>query len=226
MTGVPTDSSSGGAGGVVTISVRGESHLDAQPELGTVHMAVRASDRDATAAYERVLRRTADLSAELTNLQDSGVVLRWSVDPVSRWWDHQPVSSRRQHEVRQTVRFTMPGREHIAQWLGDTADDESLTSDGVQWSLTDETTSRLLREVRAAAVADARARAQDYADAAGLGAPRLVALSDTGLLGGAGGAEVFSARLMSGAADELAQTVRPEDIRIAAEVEARFTAAP
>ena len=207
----------------MTISVRGEGHLDAQPELGTVHLAVRATDRDSTAAYERVLRRTAELSAELENLQDSGVVVGWSVDPVSRWWDHEPKSSRRLHEVRQTVRFTMPGREHVIDWLSAADDDDSLASDGVRWSLTEETTARLLREVRAAAVADARARAQDYAEAAGLGAPRLAALADTGLLAGHGGAEM--ARLRSGVGEELAQTLRPEDIRVAAEVEARFTAA-
>ena len=213
------------AGGNVTISVRGESHVDAPAELGTVHVTVRANDRDAASAYERVVRRTAELSAELTRLQDSGVVSRWSADPVSRWWDHEPKSSRRTHEVRQTVRFTMPGPEHVADWLNTAADDDSLDSHGVAWSLTDETSSRLLQEVRTAAVADARARAQDYADAAGLGSPRLTALSDTGLLGGTGGAEMFSSRLMSGSApDELGHTVRPDDIRVSAEVEARFTA--
>lgn len=211
--------------GTVTISVRGESHVDAPAELGTVHVAVRASDRDGTAAYERVLGRTAELSTELTNLQDSGVVLRWSVDPVSRWWDREPKSSRRQHEVRQAVRFTMPHRDHVADWLTAAAADETLEFNGVRWSLTDETKSRLLREVRAAAVADARARAQDYADAAGLGSPRLTALSDAGLLQGPGGAEMASARLMSGVADDTGQTVRPEDIRVLAEVEARFVAA-
>jgi uncharacterized protein YggE len=126
--------------------------------------------------------------------------------------------------VRQTVRFTMPGREHVAAWLSASADDDSLTCDGVGWSLTDETTRRLLREVRAAAVADARARAQDYADAAGLGPPRLTALADSGLLGGASGAEGHSLRLMTAAAEDVGQALRPEDIRVAAEVEARFTA--
>jgi uncharacterized protein len=222
--GVSDEPGSGPTEGGVTISVRGESHVDVPPELGTVHLAVRATDRDATTAYERVLRRTADLSAELTNLHESGLVLRWSVDPVSRWEDHEPTSSRRLHEVRQTVRFTMPNREHIADWLSTSADDDSLEIHGVDWSLTDETTHRLLREVRAAALSDARARAQDYADAAGLGRPQLTALSDTGLLDGAGGAELFGARLRSGSGDDLGQSVRPEDIRVTAEVEARFTA--
>jgi uncharacterized protein YggE len=215
---------SSGADRGVTITVRAESHADAPAELGTVNVAVRASDRDATAAYERVLRRTAQLSAELTSLQDSGLVLRWSVDPVSRWSGHEPKSARRVHEVRQSVRFTMPGPEHVADWLSAAADDESLDSYGVHWTLTDETSSRLRREVMAAAVTDARARAQHYADAAGLGPPRLTALSDIGLLGSAGGAEMFSARLRAGGADDLGQTVRPEDIRVSAEVEARFTA--
>lgn len=214
-----------GGPGVVTISVRGESHVDVPAELGTVTAAVHASDRDATAAYERVVRRTAELSAELASLQESGVVLHWSVDPVSRWWNHEPSTSRRLHEVRQTVRFTMPGRDHVADWLSAAAADESLAQGGVWWSLTDETTNRLLREVRAAAVTDARARAQDYADAAGLGSPRLTALSDTGLLGGTGGPELASSRLRSAGGDEVGQTVRPEDIRVAAEVEARFSAA-
>ena len=213
-----------GPGDGVTISVRGESHLDAPAELGTVTVAVRASDRDPAAAYDRVVRKTAQLSAKLTSLVESEAVLRWSVGPVSRWWNHDPGSSRRQHEVRQVVRFTMPGRAHVAEWLSSTADDGGLESDGVHWSLTDETRSRLLREVRAAAVADARARAHDYADAAGLGLPRLTALSDTGLLGGGGGVEMASARLMSDAADDLGQTLRPDDIRVTAVVEARFTA--
>jgi uncharacterized protein YggE len=230
MTGVPEGSGvfeepgSRRPDGGVTISVRGESHVDVPPELGTVQVAVRATDRDATKAYERVLRRTSELSEHLTNLHESGVVLRWSVDPLSRWEDIEPTSSRRLHEVRQAVRFTMPSREHIAEWLSTSAEDDGLEINGVGWSLTDETTRRLLREVRAAAVADARARAQDYADAAGLDPPRLTALADTGLLDGGGGAELFSARLRSGSGDDLGQSVRPEDIRVSAEVEARFNA--
>jgi uncharacterized protein YggE len=224
MTSAVPESAGTGPDAFVTISVRGESHVEAPAELGTVTVAVHASDRDGTAAYERVLTRTAELSAELTKLQESGAVVRWSADAVSRWWSHEPKSSRRRYEVRQIVRFTMPGPEPIADWLSATADDQSIAPHGVQWSLTDQTTSRLLREMRAAAVAEARTRAQDYADAAGLGPPRLTALSDTDLLGSAGGAEMVGARLMSGGGDELGQTVRPEDIRVAAEVEARFTA--
>jgi uncharacterized protein len=211
--------------GTVEISVRGESHVDVPAQLGTVSVVVWASDREAAAAYDRVVSRTAALAGGLAELADAGVVLRWSADPVERYSDEDPGSSRRKHRAHQFVRFTMTDRDRLTDWLGVAATDETLRAEAVQWSLTDEESDRRQRAARTEAVADARRRAQDYADAAGLGPVRLTALADVGLLGETGAETGGRLRAMSAGMD-LAMTVRPEGIRVSAQVDARFTAEP
>jgi len=85
----------------------------------------------------------------------------------------------------------------------------------------------LLADARTRAVRDAVTRAQQYADALGLGAVTPVAIADAGMLNTAPESRLQAAYLRAGApgagpAAELA----PEDIEVSATVDARFVAEP
>jgi uncharacterized protein YggE len=98
----------------------------------------------------------------------------------------------------------------------------------VEWALTSKRRDELFRHVRTEAVRDAVARAQQYADALGLGKISPLAIADAGMLGanlhpqgGDGPAylRVASAPSGGGAADvELV----PQDIEVSAAVDGRF----
>jgi uncharacterized protein YggE len=96
----------------------------------------------------------------------------------------------------------------------------------VEWALTTDRRDDLLRGVRTEAVKDAARRAQQYADALGLGEVRPLAIADSGMLGTAsragGGYEIAPVgRAMSvGSAPEI--EFEPEDIEVSATVDARF----
>jgi uncharacterized protein YggE len=77
-------------------------------------------------------------------------------------------------------------------------------------------------------VQDAARRAQEYADALGLGKVRPVAIADAGMLGGGlrpmagGGAEYMRMASAKDSGGEL--ELSPEDIEVSVEVDARFVA--
>ncbi|HWI43065.1 MAG TPA: SIMPL domain-containing protein [Nocardioides sp.] len=118
----------------------------------------------------------------------------------------------------------------LAQWVGrHVAGTEGFSLDGVRWTLTEQRRLDLERDVRTRAVQDAARRAQEYADALGLGQVRPVAVADAGMLaqgleidgiGGVGYARMDVAGKEPGAELELS----PEDIEVAASVDARFVA--
>ena len=99
--------------------------------------------------------------------------------------------------------------------------------DGVEWALTEKRKHELTRQVRKSAVQDAAARAQEYADALGLGPVRPIALADAGMLGeglhpmARGEAGFMRAQAADGAA-ELA--LSPEDVEVTAVIDGRFVA--
>jgi uncharacterized protein YggE len=84
-------------------------------------------------------------------------------------------------------------------------------------------------EVRNGAVQDAVTRAQQYADALGLGVIRPVAVADAGMLagtssstGGPGGPQLRAMAGIGGAAPEV--ELMPQDIEVSVQVDARFVA--
>ncbi|WP_006243903.1 SIMPL domain-containing protein [Mycolicibacterium tusciae] len=98
----------------------------------------------------------------------------------------------------------------------------------VEWALTAKQREALLIDVRARAVSDAVSRAQQYADALGLGLIQPVAIADAGMLNTSpeSGPQAAHMRVMAApGAGPVAELV-PKHIEVSAAVEARFVAGP
>lgn len=217
----------------VEITVRGEHEVRRTPERATATVAVRtegASGEEAQAHLGAAAARVAD-SLRALHDPEHGPVTWWSSDTVRS-------SARRPHHDKGkqlplvhtsaqgfTAKFS--DFERLGAWLTASAAVPGLSVAGVAWTLTDVVRTGLVVRARHEAVRAARAKAQDYADAAGLGPVRLVALADAGMLGD-GLSPVHAPT--SGPATRMAASATagpdisfaPEDVVLLARVDARF----
>ncbi|WP_405091110.1 SIMPL domain-containing protein [Micromonospora sp. NBC_01392] len=160
------------------VAVRGEAYREVAPELArfTVTAAVRDRDRETT------LTRLAERAAAVRALLDAAepTVARRETGQVNVW----PVTRRSgdrvvayQGSVSTTV--TVTDFSALGELMLRLADHEQVEVAGPVWSLRPD--SPAYREVRHAAIADALARAREYAEALGARVTALRELADTGL---------------------------------------------
>jgi uncharacterized protein YggE len=95
---------------------------------------------------------------------------------------------------------------------------------GVEWTLTRDHQQSVERGARQAAVRDARAKAQDYADALGLGSVRVKQISDAGFEGLHESRTSFLSLKAADSGGSLELT--PEHVRVTAQVQGVFVARP
>ena len=115
----------------------------------------------------------------------------------------------------------------LSRWVGQhVANTDGFRVSHVEWALTSKRRTELQRQVRTRAVEDAVIRAQQYADALGLGKIRPVAIADAGMLGaslhpegGVGAAHLRAAGSPTAGAEV---ELLPEHIEVSAAVDARF----
>jgi uncharacterized protein YggE len=186
---------------------------------------------DSVAVHNRVTERA-------TALRRQGAATWWTARSVSVGVVSEPSATdgTRASSVRYRTRSTIEVRFQdftaLADWVGELAHVEGVTIEGVEWSLGHARRAEVEQDARLAAVADAVARASDYADALGLGAPELQAVYEPGLRpgeGGAGGVPFMASRsLMAGSTlDDSGSVVfdlQPDDIEVTATISADFTA--
>lgn len=216
------------------IAVRGAASTDEPPERGVVRARLSLEGPAAAPVHESLVRALDRVRGTVESLHDpaAGPVTSWSTQAVRIWAD-RPWHERGRRlplvhhaSVALTVEFS--DFAVLSRWVGEQVEGvESFAVDGVAWTLTDARRRVLEREVRAQAVREAAGRAQEYADALELGPVRPVAIADVGLLTAAEGIEVGAPRsakafAMAESAPELG--FEPEDITVAAAVEARFVA--
>jgi hypothetical protein len=103
--------------------------------------------------------------------------------------------------------------EVLGQWVLT----DGLTVSGIEWELDEPTREATERDVRQAALRDAVARAQDYADAIGAGPVRVTGVREP---------TVAHPRMMLATAEGGGQVVDivPEPLEVAAEVQVTFVA--
>jgi uncharacterized protein YggE len=181
-----------------------------------------------TATAERVRASLEALDA------DGGPVASWASDRVAVWSDRPWNNEGRQlplvHHASVGFTATFRGFDELARWVEGVALLDGASVASIAWELTDATRDALLERVRTRAVQDAEAKALVYARAAGLTRVRAVAIADPGLLGSpeqpapAGAPMARTAFAAKDAAGGGALTFTPDDIEVAAAVEARFAA--
>ncbi|WP_446216798.1 SIMPL domain-containing protein [Micromonospora sp. IBHARD004] len=203
------------------VAVRGEAYREVAPELAEFTVTATARDRD----RETTLTRLAERAAAVRVLLDSaGPAIERRETGQLRVWPETKRSGERVVAYHGTVGTTVTVTDFTA--LGELmlrlADQDQVEVSGPWWSLRPD--SPAYREARRAAIADALARAREYAEALGARVTALLELADTGT-----GAQPMLTRAAfgkgaggpAGGAPELELDPRAQTVQAA--VEARFT---
>jgi len=127
------------------------------------------------------------------------------------------------HTATVSIAATFTDFDDLAAWVGWSAGVPGLGVAHIAWALTDATRLAAERGTRIEAVRDAKRRAQDYADALGLGPVAVRSISDPGT-GGPGMPKVMMARAMSDPGGPPQISLRPDEVEIQSQVEATFVA--
>ena len=216
------------------ITVRGTFMAFQAPERGTVHATIAFEGPAMEPVYDSVARDLEAVKASVTPLKsgDHGPVTWWSAQQLRTWstrpWNNDGIQLPLVHHASVGIEVKFRDFSALSRWVGQ----HVATTDGfrvasVEWTLTSKRRTELQRQVRTRAVEDAVIRAQQYADALGLGKIRPVAIADAGMLGdglhperGGGAAQM---RALSAAPPGVPDIeLIPEDIEVSAAVDARF----
>ncbi|WP_319450194.1 MULTISPECIES: SIMPL domain-containing protein [unclassified Mycobacterium] len=213
------------------ITVRGSYAAFQQPERGTAHVSISYEGADMEPVYERVATDLEAVKASVLPLLDGerGPVTWWSAEQLRTWSAHPWNSDGEQlplvHHASVGVQVKFLDFQALSRWVGQhVADTEGFRLARVEWALTVKRRDELAKEVRTRAVHDAVTRAQQYADALGLGTVVPVAIADVGMFKADGGFMAPQPRAMSAARSVPDVEFVPADIEVAAEVDARFLA--
>jgi len=212
------------------ITVRGSFAAFERPERGTVHATIAYDGPAPEPVYGRVARDLEVVKSSIGRLDDkeNGAVTWWSADQLRTWsnrpWNKDGKQLPLVHHASVDLEVKFRDFSALSRWVGEhVANTEGFRVARVEWALTAKRREALEKDVRARAVLDAVTRAQQYADALGLGQIRPVAIGDAGMLGtrpesGPQGALMRAAAVGGAPEVELA----PEHIEVSAEVDARF----
>lgn len=221
--------------GPVEITVAGSFTAYQRPERAVVRATLALEADTAERVHARAAESQQAVTALVTPLHDPdrGHVTWWSSDQVRTWaqrpWNQDGVQLPLVHHARVAYQVKFRDFAELGRFLSAAGAVPGFVVDGIEWALTVARQDELVGRVRAEAVREAREKAQAYADAAGLGPVRLVAVADAGMLGDGlhptGPAPAGIARMAAvGGGAEL--SFAPQDVAVAADVHARFAADP
>jgi uncharacterized protein len=211
------------------ISVQGEAHLEAEPEIAVVGVTVQARDRDRRAVLDRLASRNSQVLDLIKGYGEA--VEKLESRPASVYPDirHKDRGERVAGYLgRAGAQVTIRDFTVIGELMASLADGELVTVAGPWWSLRPD--SEVYRRARIAAARDATRRAGEYAEAFGGQLGGLIEAADSGLLTGDGTHEGVPLSAMAagaarggGFADEPpGLDFEPVKQTVTAHVEARF----
>lgn len=217
------------------ITVQGRFTAWYPAERATVRLAVSfdGAKRDGvlSAATESV--RTVTDSVKELHDAEAGPVTWWSSDRIRVWaqrpWNNEGKQLAPVHHAAISVTVKFKDFDALADWLSRAAAVPGVQVNGIDWALTEAKRTSVTTEVRSRAVKDAADKARVFAQAIGLGQVTATAIADPGMLGVAGEGPAPAPPMMRAAAygspqGGAALDFTPEDIEIAAAVDARFEA--
>lgn len=214
---------------MVTITVAGIAQHFHPAERGTVRLEIRRESRSRSQALAEVTALHARVREEARAEQASGAATWWSADQVSVSTVHRYLKdsdvSEPFHVAAASVRVKYRDFDALGRWVASVSEVPGIVVAGVDWDVTAARRASAEREVRVAAVRDARERAAAYASALGLDEPRVLTLFEPGLRPHTrieGGSAVMSRAMAFKGQEELA--LKPEDIEVSASVSADFEA--
>lgn len=214
----------------VTITVRGSHETRIAPELGVAHVSAVAEGPERGPVVELLAAIAQPVRDDLTTRKAAGSIVDWSSERVTVWaerpWNNEGRQLAPVHHARVDLTATFDDTMALSDWLNGLAARDGVQIGTVDWQLSPATRARIERETATAAVSVALARAEAYAAAIGQAEVTPIEIADLGLLS-SGAAHAESApvmRMAAMAASDSAVEFRPDDIVIAASVEARFRA--
>lgn len=212
----------------VTITVRAEHRARHAPEEAAAHITVRTEGSERGEVVERIAALARPIRDDLAERSDAGTLTEWSSRRVAVWSD-RPWADGKQlavvHHAAVDISATFTDFAALSWWLTQVAQRDGVQVGDIEWRLTDKTRSSIEQDVAAQAVQLAVQRATAYAAALGLAEVTPVEVADLGLLGRREAPPVV--RMAKASFDTGSAPVvdfQPEDIEVAASVEARFVA--
>lgn len=218
----------------VTVTVRGESQARVAPERATIHVSVRAEGAERSSVVDRAMRLTEPVRDSIISREGSGAVATWTSSRLSvraeRPWSNEGKRLAPVYYASIDLTATFTEASELSVWVSDISPWDGVEVGWVNWHLTPETNARIEGEVAAEAVGAAVSRAQAYATALGLGQVVPVEIADVGLIAPTpaqpftGMAKARGIMQESAALADPSMEYEPDEIVIAATVEARFLA--
>ncbi|WP_433313835.1 SIMPL domain-containing protein [Micromonospora chersina] len=200
------------------VAVRGEAYREVAPELARFTVTATARDRDRETTLTRLAERTAavrvllDAAEPAVERRETGQLRVW---PETKRSGERVVA----YHGSVTTTVTVVDFTALGELMLRLADQEQVEVAGPWWSLRPD--SPVHREARHAAIADALARAREYAEALGARVTALLELADTGLAAAPPMMAKAGFARAGEAAPELELDPQPQPVQAA--VEARFT---
>lgn len=170
----------------------GERHLRA--ERATLTAQVGIAHRDRSESIARGAAVHAGIARRAAELRDSGAATWHSIDPLAtnvRTWTDKDGKKHQDHVTSGTVRIKLSRLSIVADAVAELSALGAAVS--TAWALTETTKLRTTKELRTAAVQDARAKADDFASALGTAVIGVIRVTEAagysagGMRGAAGG---------------------------------------
>ena len=211
------------------VVVRGHARRRYAAERATVGLAANLEGADREDLYRRAVGLQQPLAQDLSRLENAGAVNRWSSDQL-RIFSYRPHSDSGirplMYRVAIKVEAEFSDFEQLSTFLDRWAPEDGIEVGATAWDVTAENRRRYEAALRSEAVADAAAKAQAYASAAGRGVVQAVQLADPGMLGDRDGPRPMVARMaaLGDTSRGPSLELRPDDIELDVSVDARFVA--
>ena len=215
------------------ITVAGHAHASHPPERATLRMRLGFEGSDKQAALEyttSLVQQFSTVVEQLRSMTPSPVT--WSaVAPIGtrswRPWSTDGKVLPMRHAAECDVQLKFSDFRGLARFIDQWAGRDGVTVHGVEWTLTEGRRKAEESNVLTEAVAQALARADIIARAAGEQTVRFLEIADEGLLAdqrGAASGHMYGAAMRSSAApDSEGITIAPEDVELDVTVHARFS---
>jgi uncharacterized protein YggE len=219
------------------ITVRGTFSAFYPAERATVYVGAHHEGPEREPVFAATLASAEAVRASIKPLHDSqaGPVTWWSSPSVQVWnekpWNNEGRQLPPVFHARADFSVKFSDFDALAAWIEAVATVDGVALGHIVWALTEASITGVTAEVRSRAVKDAVAKASVFAQSIGLGSVTAIAIADPGMLGdqvrGADSGLQDFARMSAkgvGFEHEPALSLKPEEIEVAATVDARFIA--
>lgn len=208
------------------ITVRGSASQHHPAERAIVSIAVAVQGYAKRDAFDGAAAIQEPLSAQLKELVERDAVRSWSIGQV-RVFSHRPLEGSDDrgemlHVGKADVRADFTDFERLSDFLDHWSGVDGVEIVDVSWDVSPRNRRIHEAETRRAAVDNAVAKAQSYADAVRRGRVVAVQIADPGMLAEVGDGP--APRDLIGAAVGPGMAITPEEVVIRVEVDAKFRA--